>query len=124
MDEQDLAGSIDLVWRSRADWSSSFTLFNAREARIPLLTYEAGFLGEFIPQQGIGATIRWDFSNVAEAVNEALTVDAADFERLLAERSWELGAQAIAAALEPAAQQAPSDPERVTGDASRHRLPP
>ncbi|MFV8835529.1 hypothetical protein ACNSTU_11235 [Aquisalimonas sp. APHAB1-3] len=99
LDERELADSIDLIWRSIADWSFAFTLFNAALARIPILTYEAGFLGSFVPQQGLGATIAWDFSNVDEAVRDALHADPQNFERFLTERSWERGGALIVAAL-------------------------
>lgn len=94
-DENEWSDHIDLIWRALSDHSMSFTLFNACDAEIPLLSYQCGHLGQLIQQEGIGAMINHDFSNVGAAVEQALAVDPRQFQAFMSKRSWSHGARLL-----------------------------
>jgi len=93
--ENEWSEHIDLIWRALSDHSMSFTLFNACDAKIPLLSYQSGHLGQLIQREGIGAMINRDFTNVGPAVDRALAVNPGQFQAFMAKRSWSDGARLL-----------------------------
>lgn len=99
IDEREWVTDVDLIWRAMADWSFPFTLFNAARARIPVLSYQSGHTGALVEREGIGAMVDWSFGNLGEAVNTALATPSGNFEAFLAERTWDIGARRLMAAV-------------------------
>ncbi|WP_038052666.1 glycosyltransferase [Thioalkalivibrio sp. ALJ1] len=107
LDESEWADDVDLIWRAMGDWSFAFTLLNAARARIPVLAFDSGGVGAIVRQEEIGATVAWDFSNLGEAVQTALSTPSENYEKFLGQRSWSKAAQSLSDAIDHGGAKTP-----------------
>lgn len=95
--ESALKGRVDFVYRSLSDQSIPYTLYNAAQAEIPVLTHDVGLTGTLVRLTGIGVV--WDDlleKNCCELKNMLTCVSSQSYRDFLVRRSWERGADALA----------------------------
>lgn len=94
--ERFLRDSVDFLYRSLSDMSIPYTLYNAAQARIPVLTHNVGLTGSLIRHTGIGVIWEDLQEHTTHSLSEALSnLSDVKFEDFLISRSWEKGADAL-----------------------------
>lgn len=97
-----LREQIDFVYRSLTDESIPYTLYNAAQAQVPVLTHSVGLTASLVKSSGIGVVWEELASQTRPALEKALE-DCSDdcYREFLAVRNWERGAAALAEGMAP-----------------------
>jgi glycosyltransferase involved in cell wall biosynthesis len=114
--ELHLKGYVDFIYRSLTDQSIPYTLYNAAEAEIPVLTHDIGLTAPLVRSTGIGVIWEELASKTRPALEQALAgCSEHHYRKFLAERNWDRGAAALAEGIAPhsAMQELPGSPSVV-----------
>lgn len=68
LNEFELTEHFDFFWRGYDDLSLSYTLITASAVEKPVLAVAQGFVGRLVEHDGLGATVRADFTDVHTAL--------------------------------------------------------
>ncbi|PAV24496.1 hypothetical protein CF392_15955 [Tamilnaduibacter salinus] len=100
--ELHLRGYVDFIYRSLTDQSIPYTLYNAAEAGIPILTHDIGLTAPLVRSFGIGVIWEELISTTKHVLEQALAgCSEHGYRQFLAERNWERGAAALAEGVAP-----------------------
>lgn len=90
--EHDIAPYIDFYWRAYRDLSVPMSVYTAASVGKPILALEMGFLPEMIRAYNLGAVLRVDMTNIAEALADIESWRPCHARRFLEEHNWDVGA--------------------------------
>jgi len=86
---EEIAPYIDFYWRSLADQSVSFTMYEAACVERPLLTLQEGFMGHAVAEYEMGAVLLSDMSNLSDCDVKLGNWRGGSAARFLDEHTWD-----------------------------------
>lgn len=86
---------VDFYWRTNADLSVPYTVYEAASLRKPVLALEKGFLPDMIDKHKIGAVIDTNFKCLDKKLKEIPRIKTVAYSDFLKNHRWELLAEKI-----------------------------